>query len=62
MRGNWKSSKEDYSIMSDFKSSKYETDEDSNGIRGSYVLNGGGEVINLDTVNGDIYIRKLAQQ
>lgn len=61
VRGNWKSSKEDYSIMSDFKSSKYETDEDAHEIRGSYVLNGGGEVINLDTVNGDIYIRKLQQ-
>src|SRR5262245_3027062 len=61
VRGNWKSSKEDYSIMSDFKSSKYETDEETHEIRGSYVLNGGGEVINLDTVNGDIYIRKLQQ-
>ncbi|MCI0613452.1 DUF4097 domain-containing protein [bacterium] len=61
VRGNWKSSKEDYSIMSDFKSLKYETDEDVHEIRGTYVLNGGGEVINLDTVNGDIYIRKLQQ-
>jgi DUF4097 and DUF4098 domain-containing protein YvlB len=61
IRGNWKSSKENYSVMSDFKSSKYEMDEDVHEIRATYVLNGGGEVINLDTVNGDIYIRKLQQ-
>ncbi len=59
IRGHWKESKEDYSVISDFKATKYETDDDVHEIRATYVLNGGGELINLETVNGDIYVRRL---
>ncbi len=58
IRGHWKESKEDYFVISDFKATKYETDDDVHEIRATYVLNGGDELINLETVNGDIYVRK----
>lgn len=47
-----------YDIKSDFKADTYEKDEDREEIRGKYVLNGGGETIYLETVNGYIEIRK----
>jgi DUF4097 and DUF4098 domain-containing protein YvlB len=59
IRGHWKESKSDYAVTSDFKSTSYVTDDDMREIRATYVLGGGGETINLETVNGDIYIRRL---
>jgi DUF4097 and DUF4098 domain-containing protein YvlB len=61
IRGHWKESKNEYAVSSDFKSTSYVTDDDMREIRATYVLGGGGEVINLETVNGDIYIRRLMQ-
>lgn len=58
--GNWGSSsrKSKYEIRSDFKAESYEKDEDREEIHGRYVLNGGGETITLETVNGYIDIKK----
>ena len=61
IRGHWKDSKADYAVSSDFKSASYITDDDMREIRATYQLGGGGEVINLETVNGNIYIRRLQQ-
>jgi DUF4097 and DUF4098 domain-containing protein YvlB len=61
VRGHWKDSKEEYAVSSDFKSTSYVTDDDMREIRATYVLGGGGEVINLETVNGNIYVRRLMQ-
>ena len=59
IRGHWKDNKEEYKIYSDFPSKDYTTDDENHEIRATYVLNGGGERISLDTVNGDIHIRSL---
>lgn len=55
----WSRRKKKYEIRSDFKADTYEEDEDAEEIRGTYVLNGGGEKIYLETVNSSIEIRKL---
>jgi len=53
-----KSRKSKYDIRSDFKAETYEKDEDREEIHGRYILNGGGETITLETVNGYIDIKK----
>lgn len=60
LRESWGvfSKKSRYDIRSDFKAETYERDEDREEIRGRYVINGGGEVISLETVNGYIDIKK----
>lgn len=55
----WWGSRNEYEIISDFKSEKYDKDEDAGEIRALYVLNEGGEDISLSTVNANIEIRKL---
>ena len=45
-----------YDITSDFKPES--KDKDKRGIRAKYVLNGGGPRIELETMHGDIEIRK----
>jgi DUF4097 and DUF4098 domain-containing protein YvlB len=57
VRGHWKSMSSEYEIVSDFKARTFEKDEDAKEIHGIYVLNGGGEEISLETVNGNIYVR-----
>lgn len=59
VHGWWNNSVDEYSVKSDFKSSTYEKDSDADEIHATYVLNGGGEDISLETVNSNIYIRKL---
>lgn len=56
----WSSKKNKYDIKSDFKADTYDKrgDDDGDEIHATYVLNGGGEVIYLETVNGNIDIRK----
>ncbi|MBI1805003.1 MAG: DUF4097 family beta strand repeat protein [Ignavibacteriae bacterium] len=51
-----------YRIRSSFKSKTYEFDEHEGEIRATYVLNGGGENISLETSNADIEIRKLGER
>lgn len=58
IRGRWDMN-EDYEILSDFPSQNYTKDQDQKEIRATYILNGGGERISLETVNGSIEIREL---
>jgi hypothetical protein len=57
IRGRWE--EDEYQIISDFKSQSYNKDPDSKEVHATYVLNGGGESIWLETVNGNIQIRTL---
>lgn len=50
-----------YKITSDFKSDKYEKDEDGETVFASYTLNGGGSTIELETSDGNIEIRKMSK-
>jgi DUF4097 and DUF4098 domain-containing protein YvlB len=59
LQHGWGSSWKKFKINSDFKSDKYEKDEDEESIFASYTLNGGGDKIELETTNGNIDIRKL---
>ena len=59
IQGWWRSQQDEYTIHSDFKEDSSERDEDERELRATYNLNGGGEVITLETVNSDIEIRKL---
>jgi DUF4097 and DUF4098 domain-containing protein YvlB len=61
IRGRWDMN-EDYEIISDFRSQNYTKDQEEKEIRAIYVLNGGGEKITLETVNGSIEIRKLLRK
>jgi DUF4097 and DUF4098 domain-containing protein YvlB len=56
IRRGWGGDKEDYDILSDFPAETHE--KDSKLIRGHYVIGGGGATIRLETVNGNIEIRK----
>ena len=58
IEGRWKTNSARYDIRSDFKAAAYTKDEDAEEIRASYELNGGGQVITVKKVNGDIQIRK----
>lgn len=55
----WGFHKDRYVVKSDFPSESYETDEDGGEIRAVYKLNGGGERVELNTVNSNIEIHKL---
>jgi len=55
----WGFHKDRYVVKSDFPSESYDTDEDGGEIRAVYKLNGGGERVELNTVNSNIEIRKL---
>jgi DUF4097 and DUF4098 domain-containing protein YvlB len=56
----WGSSsrKSKYEVRSDFPSASYDKDGDRDEIRARYLLNGGGEIIILETTNGYIDIKK----
>jgi len=55
----WRSRRDKYEVRSDFTAATYEKDEKYGDVRATYVLNGGGERIYLETVNSNIEIRKL---
>ena len=57
-RGSWRDCSEESDIASDFKASNYQKDSDQKEVHGKYILNGGGDPIYLETVNGSISIRK----
>ncbi len=59
IQDRWGSRRRKYEIKSDFKAGSYVEDKDEEEIRAKYVLNGGGEMINLETTNSNIEIRKL---
>jgi hypothetical protein len=48
-----------YVVKSEFQKESYETDEEADEIRAVYKLNGGGELIELNTSNSNIEIHKL---
>ncbi len=56
----WGKRNDAFSIHSDFKAESGERSDD-NEIRERYIVNGGGHVITLETVNSDIHIRKLSR-
>ncbi|MEK6649742.1 MAG: DUF4097 family beta strand repeat-containing protein [Bacteroidota bacterium] len=58
VHGSWGRRGDRYQVRSDFTSDKYDKDEDNEEIRAYYTINGGGERIELETVNADIEIRK----
>jgi len=51
--------KDAYDISSDFKPATYEKKRDEKEIHATFNLNGGGETIELETVNGNIEVRQL---
>ena len=53
----WKRNK--YIVKSEFPKESYEMDEEEGEIRAVYKLNGGGELIELKTINSNIEIHKL---
>ncbi len=55
---NSSSKKSKYEVRSDFPSLSYDVDGDRDEIRARYMINGGGEIITLETVNGYIEIKK----
>jgi len=57
IRGRWEDG--EYDITSDFKPATYEKKRDSKEIHATFTLNGGGEGIWLETVNGNIEVRQL---
>lgn len=60
LRRSWRSRPEEYRVISDFPAAAYEKDPNGNEIRGSYEVNGGGPLVELETVNGDIRILKTS--
>ena len=57
IQDRWMRRKDDYKVRSEFKSDTYDSHNDE--IHAVYTLNGGGDVIELKTVNSDITIKKL---
>jgi DUF4097 and DUF4098 domain-containing protein YvlB len=57
IRGRWED--DEYDIHSDFKPATYEKKRENKEIHATFELNGGGESIWLETVNGNIEIRQL---
>jgi DUF4097 and DUF4098 domain-containing protein YvlB len=55
----WSRHSDEYTIFSDFKAENYKKDDNRREIRATYILNGGGDKIILETVNSDIEIKKL---
>jgi DUF4097 and DUF4098 domain-containing protein YvlB len=55
----WGRHNNEYKVRSEFKSDTYDQRGDPDEIRATYNLNGGGELIELKTVNSDINIKKL---
>ncbi len=60
IRGGWRHREEEYDIRSEFKEESKTTDKDEQEIHAVYKLNGGGDMITLETTNGNIDIRKMA--
>ncbi|MCU0453180.1 MAG: DUF4097 domain-containing protein [Bacteroidetes bacterium] len=58
VHGSWGRRGDRYQVRSDFKADSYEKNEDDEEIRAGYSINGGGERIDLETVNADIEVRK----
>ena len=55
----WGNHRNEYKVRSEFKEETYDKRGDPDEIRAVYKINGGGELIELKTVNSDINIKKL---
>ena len=55
----WGRHNNEYKVRSEFKADTYDQRGDPDEIRAVYKLNGGGELIELKTVNSDINLKKL---
>jgi len=60
IRGFWKGKEDDYGIDAEFATTQY--DERDTEIIGTYQINGGGPVIQIETVNGMIRLLKSRQR
>lgn len=58
IEGRWNTNSTKYGIRSDFRATDQVMDDQAEEIRAVFDLNGGGELIRLNTVNGNIVIRK----
>ena len=58
IQGRWRDTRESYDIRSDFPSQRSDRNNTEKEITSTFVINGGGETIVLETVNADIIIRK----
>ncbi len=58
IEGRWRTNSTKYEIRSDFRATEQGLDDQAEVIRAVYDLNGGGDLIRLNTVNGNIIIRK----
>jgi DUF4097 and DUF4098 domain-containing protein YvlB len=58
MQGWWKTAEGPFDIRSDFKAESRERDEHGGEITAKYLLNGGGESLAIETMMGNIEIRK----
>ena len=58
IQGRWSSRRSEYKVRSDFKADSYEQNDEDKEIRATYKLNGGGELIELTTVNSNITVKK----
>lgn len=56
--GRWSTHRDEYRITSDFPATTEVMDDQAREIRAVYEINGGGEVIKMRTVNGNIHIHK----
>jgi hypothetical protein len=60
IQGDWETNIQKWDILSDFQPTTYERDRKRREIRATYRLNGGGENISLQAVNGMIEIATFA--
>jgi DUF4097 and DUF4098 domain-containing protein YvlB len=56
---DWGGKSRDYDVRSDFEMKSYKKEKDGDLIEAVIELNGGGEVVTLETVNSNIEVRKL---
>lgn len=59
IQGSWRMFGDEFDIYSDFKAATHAKNQNEREILATYVLNGGGEEILLETVNGEIDLRAL---
>ena len=60
-KSKYKSTVREFDIQSTFKADQYEADEGRGEIRATYLINGGGDRIWLETSYGSIEVRELMQ-
>ena len=59
VKGDWNSHSKKLDIRSEFEAKNYLRDEQRKEIHGTYILNGGGDTIAVETLTGNIEIRKI---